>query len=189
MRWPDGIVGRMSRHLSLILAVVGALVGPAAGVHAQSEPYNTGDTRPVITQGPYLIATASSTATIVWLTDTPSHSLVKYGLGAALTAAALTESVEPERDGLVPVGLRHVVHLTGLTPGAIQEALGVPAATLSFHLKELVNAGLVTQERASRNLIYRAHYEHMNALLAYLTQNCCQGAACAVQSSSTSCAC
>lgn len=71
-----------------------------------------------------------------------------------------------------------VVGEAGLTPGAIQEALGVPAATLSFHLKELVNAGLVTQERASRNLIYRAAYERMSALLGYLTENCCQGAAC-----------
>ncbi len=66
----------------------------------------------------------------------------------------------------------------GLTPGTMAEGLGVPAATLSFHLKELVHAGLVTQERASRNLIYRAAYGHMNALLAYLTENCCQGAEC-----------
>jgi DNA-binding transcriptional ArsR family regulator len=66
----------------------------------------------------------------------------------------------------------------GMTPGTMQEALGVPAATLSFHLKELVHAGLVTQERASRNLIYRAAYAQMNALLGYLTENCCQGATC-----------
>ncbi len=66
----------------------------------------------------------------------------------------------------------------GLTPGAMAEALGLPASTLSFHLKELANAGLVTQERESRNLIYRAAFERMNALLAYLTENCCQGVAC-----------
>ena len=58
------------------------------------------------------------------------------------------------------------------------EGLGIPAATLSFHLKELVNAGLVTQARASRNLIYRAAYERMNDLLGYLTENCCQGEEC-----------
>ena len=81
-----------------------------------------------------------------------------------------------------------VVGEAGLTPGAIQEGLGVAPATLSFHLKELVNAGLVTQERASRNLIYRAAYSHMNAVLAYLTENCCQGAACAVENASASCA-
>ncbi|HEY1131505.1 MAG TPA: helix-turn-helix domain-containing protein [Roseateles sp.] len=68
----------------------------------------------------------------------------------------------------------------GLTPGTMAEGLDIPANTLSFHLKELVNAGLVTQERASRNLIYRAAYLRMDALLGYLTKNCCQGVACAV---------
>lgn len=82
-----------------------------------------------------------------------------------------------------------VVGDAGLTPGAIQEGLGVAPATLSFHLKELVNAGLITQERASRNLIYRAHYASMNALLGYLTENCCQGAECAVASDATACNC
>jgi DNA-binding transcriptional ArsR family regulator len=71
-----------------------------------------------------------------------------------------------------------VVGEKGLTPGTMSEALGIPAATLSFHLKELMNAGLVTQERASRHLIYRAAYDRMNSLLGYLTQNCCQGAEC-----------
>ena len=66
----------------------------------------------------------------------------------------------------------------GLTPGALSESLGVAANTLSFHLKELLHADLVTQERAGRNLIYRAQFERMNGLLAYLTQNCCQGEAC-----------
>jgi ArsR family transcriptional regulator, arsenate/arsenite/antimonite-responsive transcriptional repressor len=76
----------------------------------------------------------------------------------------------------------------GLTPGTMAEALDVPPATLSFHLKELVNAGLVTQERASRNLIYRAAYERMNSLLGYLTENCCQGAEC-VAEAAASCKC
>jgi DNA-binding transcriptional ArsR family regulator len=66
----------------------------------------------------------------------------------------------------------------GLTPGVMQEGLAIPATTLSFHLKELANAGLVTAERASRNLVYRAAYEQMNGLLGYLTENCCQGVAC-----------
>ncbi|MFL6698677.1 MAG: ArsR/SmtB family transcription factor [Vitreoscilla sp.] len=77
----------------------------------------------------------------------------------------------------------------GLTPGVMQEGLGVPAATLSFHLKELAASGLVTQERASRNLVYRAAYDNMNALLGYLTENCCQGAACAPKASAASCGC
>lgn len=67
----------------------------------------------------------------------------------------------------------------GLTPGVLQQQMGIPATTLSFHLKELSNAGLTTSERSSRNLVYRAAYEHMNSLLGYLTENCCQGAACA----------
>lgn len=68
----------------------------------------------------------------------------------------------------------------GLTPGAMAGGLGIPQNSLSFHLKELTNAGLVTQERASRNIIYRAAYERMNALLGYLTENCCNGAPCPV---------
>lgn len=80
-----------------------------------------------------------------------------------------------------------VVGDAGLTPGAIHEALGVPPATLSFHLKELVHAGLVTQERASRHLIYRADYARMNALLGYLTENCCQGGGCTPGSAPAAC--
>jgi DNA-binding transcriptional ArsR family regulator len=76
----------------------------------------------------------------------------------------------------------------GLTPGTMAEGLGVAPATLSFHLKELVNAGLVTQERASRNLIYRAAYQRMNALLGYLTENCCEGAEC-LDATAVSCKC
>jgi len=63
----------------------------------------------------------------------------------------------------------------GMTPGALVELLETPAATLSFHLKELLNAGFVTQERDGRSLIYRAAYDQMNALLSFMTMNCCQG--------------
>ena len=66
----------------------------------------------------------------------------------------------------------------GVTPGALAEQLGVASHTLSFHLKELVHADLVATERVGRNLIYRAQFDRMNAVLAYLTQNCCQGAPC-----------
>lgn len=77
----------------------------------------------------------------------------------------------------------------GMTPSTMAEGVGIPASSLSFHLKELANAGLVTQERASRNLIYRAAFEHMNGLLGYLTENCCEGAACAVDPAATDCRC
>jgi ArsR family transcriptional regulator len=66
----------------------------------------------------------------------------------------------------------------GLTPTVLAEQLDVASNTLSFHLKELLHAGLVTQERQGRNLIYRASFATMNALLGYLTENCCEGAAC-----------
>ena len=76
----------------------------------------------------------------------------------------------------------------GMTPGALADSLGVPAATLSFHLKELLQAGLATQERSGRHLIYRAAYEQMNGLLAYLTNNCCQGEPC-LDEAATICGC
>jgi len=68
----------------------------------------------------------------------------------------------------------------GLTPGVLQERLGIPATTLSFHLKELAGAGLVGAERASRHLVYRAAFGQMKGVLAYLTAHCCEGAPCAV---------
>lgn len=67
---------------------------------------------------------------------------------------------------------------TGMTPGALAQALDVAATTLSFHLKELTHAGLVSQERDGRHLIYRASFDRMSALLNYLTAHCCQGVAC-----------
>ena len=73
----------------------------------------------------------------------------------------------------------------GMTPGVMAEGAGIPPATLSFHLKELMNAGLVTQERDGRHLIYRASFTHMNQLVAYLTDNCCRGEACLEEAAAT----
>jgi ArsR family transcriptional regulator len=67
----------------------------------------------------------------------------------------------------------------GQTAGAIAERLDVAAPTLSFHLKELANAGLVTSEPQGRFVVYRASYATMNGLLEFLTANCCSGAPCA----------
>jgi len=77
----------------------------------------------------------------------------------------------------------------GITPGVMQEGLGIPGTTLSFHLKELAGAGLVTAERASRHQIYRADFNRFNGVLKYLTDNCCEGAACAVEPGAAPCAC
>jgi hypothetical protein len=61
----------------------------------------------------------------------------------------------------------------GLPAGIIAERLGVLPASLTFHLQQLVHAGLITQRRLGRQIIYSAEYGAMNALLAYLTENCC----------------
>jgi len=67
----------------------------------------------------------------------------------------------------------------GLSAGIIAERLGVQPSSLSFHLAQLVHAGLITQRRLGRQLIYSAEYGTMTALLGYLTENCCgQGASC-----------
>lgn len=61
----------------------------------------------------------------------------------------------------------------GYTPSELTDRLGVPAPTLSFHLKELVHAGLIVSRRDGRNLYYSPNLEHMSALVAFLTENCC----------------
>ena len=71
----------------------------------------------------------------------------------------------------------------GMTPGSLAQTLDVPATAMSFHLKELMHAGLVSQERDGRYLIYRAMFEHMNELIAYLTEHCCQGGTCEITES------
>jgi ArsR family transcriptional regulator len=63
----------------------------------------------------------------------------------------------------------------GLPAGQIGERLGLPPATLSFHLQQLKHAGLATCRRDGRSLIYSAAYGTMNDLLGFLTENCCQG--------------
>src|SRR5215831_10415784 len=77
----------------------------------------------------------------------------------------------------------------GLTPGVIAERLGLAPATLSFHLKELANAGLIRSRQESRFIHYSADFEAMNGLVASLTENCCRAsggceAACTTPTSS-----
>ena len=73
----------------------------------------------------------------------------------------------------------------GMAAGGIAQSLDVPPATLSFHLKALAHAGLVESHQEGRHVFYRARFEAMNALLAYLTENCCGGAVC--ETSTPSC--
>ena len=67
----------------------------------------------------------------------------------------------------------------GLAAGVLADALKVPPSSLTFHLQQLVHAGLITQRRVSRQIIYSADFTAMNAVVGYLTENCCGGGACA----------
>ena len=90
----------------------------------------------------------------------------------AATLGALTALAQPQRlrafRALVGAGP------DGMTPGALSEQLGLAPSALSFHLKELAHAGLADIEPRGRNLIYRARFERMNAVLAYLAAHCCR---------------
>ena len=76
----------------------------------------------------------------------------------------------------------------GRVAGEIAEALDVPSATLSFHLKDLSHAGLVEGESRGRFVCYRANYDAMSGLIEYLTRNCCAGATDATCAPGTVCA-
>lgn len=95
---------------------------------------------------------------------------------SALSALAHTQRLRVFR-ALVVAGPE------GLTPSVLADRLGVARNTLSFHLKELAHAGLVTVEQQGRNLIYRAEYGHMSGLIGYLTEHCCEGGVCEVYAS------
>ncbi|HWT13111.1 MAG TPA: metalloregulator ArsR/SmtB family transcription factor [Allosphingosinicella sp.] len=98
-------------------------------------------------------------------------------MNASEAVAALSALAQEHRLALfrllVQAGAR------GMAAGALAERLGIPNSSLSFHLAGLSRAGLISQERLSRSLIYRADYGRMDQLLAYLMQNCCAAAECA----------
>jgi DNA-binding transcriptional ArsR family regulator len=73
----------------------------------------------------------------------------------------------------------------GMAASRIAEALGIPPSSLSFHLKELTHAALVTQTKAGRSLIYSANFSTMTNLISFLTENCCGGAPCSPAKLST----
>lgn len=107
-------------------------------------------------------------------------------LDASRAIAALAALAQSTRLAIFRLLVEHAPE--GLTPGALAVALDIAPATLSFHLKELANAGLVADQREGRNIRYRADVAAMNALVGYLTDHCCRatgrltdacGAACA----------
>ncbi len=97
----------------LVLACSLVLVLVIGGVQAQDEPYRVHETRPIILDGPYLVAPSETGMTVVWRTDTPCHSKVTFGR----TAGTLEFVAEPNRHGLLPVGILHAIRLTELMPG------------------------------------------------------------------------
>jgi ArsR family transcriptional regulator len=68
---------------------------------------------------------------------------------------------------------------TGISPGKMSEQLSIPASSLSFHLKELTHAQLITPKQEGRYVIYAANFGTMNSLIGFLTENCCGGESCA----------
>jgi len=70
----------------------------------------------------------------------------------------------------------------GMAAGVIAERLGLPAPTASFHLAQLANSGLIRSRTEGRFVIYAADFERMQTLIGFLTENCCEGGACAISS-------
>lgn len=106
------------------------------------------------------------------ITTTP----ILVPLDEAAAVKALAALAQPQR--LRAFRALVVAGPDGLTPGEMAEKLGVAPSALSFHLKELAYSGLVSIQARGRNLIYRASFGHMNALLGYLTEHCCEGRPC-----------
>ena len=107
---------------------------------------------------------------------------------AVLAVGALAALAQETRLAIFRLLIEHAVD--GLTPGAIASRLGLAPATLSFHLKELANAGLLIDRREGRFIWYRPDLGAMNGLMAYLTQNCCRasgGNACAPDCAPAAC--
>lgn len=81
---------------------------------------------------------------------------------------------------------RHLVQAgpEGLPAGQVARDLGIQPATLSFHLKELVQAGLLQSQRFSRSIVYSPNFAAMQSVLQFLTENCCQGGSCSTPDNS-----
>ena len=108
---------------------------------------------------------------------------------AAQAVTALAALAQETRLAIFRLLVEHA--RDGLTPGAIALKLKLPPATLSFHLKELVNAGLIDDRRDGRFIWYRPDVAAMNGLIGYLTENCCRasgGNACATSCAPSACA-
>jgi ArsR family transcriptional regulator len=101
---------------------------------------------------------------------------MEMGMDAPATIRALAALAQEHR--LAAFRLLVQAGQDGLPAGVLAEKLGMASSSMSFHLAALAHAGLVSQRRQSRMIIYSANYAAMNGLMAYLTDNCCGGASC-----------
>jgi DNA-binding transcriptional ArsR family regulator len=97
-------------------------------------------------------------------------------LSEAEVVRALSALAQPQR--LRAFRALIVAAAEGMTPGELSDLLEIAPSALSFHLKELANSGLAQVEPRGRHLIYRPRFDHMLALVGYLTEHCCQGQDC-----------
>lgn len=105
----DRIRAMIPKPAALALVLLVLVAAPAA---AQQQPFIVHDTRPVVMHGPWISSLTETSATMVWVTDTPCHAEVQYG-----TAEPLSSRADNAVHGLLPIGEIHTVHLTGLQPG------------------------------------------------------------------------
>lgn len=99
------------------------------------------------------------------------QGIVEGGMDAAGTVGALGALAHESR--LAAYRMLVVQGPAGLAAGAIAERLGIAPSSLTFHLQQMLHAGLVTQRRSGRQHIYAADFAAMNGLVAFLTENCC----------------
>jgi len=97
-------------------------------------------------------------------------------LGSAEVIAALAALAQEHR--LAAFRLLVEAGLDGVSAGDLADRLSIPRSSLSFHLNQMMQAGLIVQRRESRSLIYSADFAAMAALVGFLTENCCRGSGC-----------
>lgn len=95
-----------------VVLIVALLTATTTAAFAQQQPFIVHDTKPVVMHGPWISSISETSATIAWVTDTPCHAEVVYGTGELLS-----QKVDNAAHGLLPIGLVHTVHVSGLDPG------------------------------------------------------------------------
>lgn len=109
-------------------------------------------------------------------TDQPAAATARAPLGSADVIAALAALAQEHR--LAAFRLLVEAGPDGVSAGDLADRLAVPRSSLSFHLNQMMQAGLIVQRRESRSLIYSADFAAMAALVGFLTENCCRGSGC-----------